>query len=61
MLGAFGWGSDGEDKGGAEEEEGEEEEVQDFWDSHSSRANAGGCIGDGWCNCHVSTAFTRGG
>ena len=25
MLGAFGWGSDGEDKGGAEEEE-----VQDF-------------------------------
>ena len=30
MLGAFGWGSDGEDKGGAEEEEGEEEEVQDF-------------------------------
>lgn len=30
MLGAFGWGSDGEDKGGAEEEEGQEEEVQDF-------------------------------
>ena len=30
MLGAFGWSSDGEDKGGAEEEEGEEEEVQDF-------------------------------
>ena len=29
MLGAFGWGSDGEDKGGAEEES-QEEEVQDF-------------------------------
>ena len=29
MLGAFRWGSDGEDKGGGEEG-GQEEEVQDF-------------------------------
>ena len=38
MLGAFGWGSDGEDKGGAEEEEGgQEEEGQDFGTGIHSR------------------------
>ena len=56
MLGAFGWGSDGEDKGGAEEEEGEEEEVQDF----GIRSRQGLMLAVAFV-MDVSTAFTRGG